>query len=79
MAENGKRQEMSRNKQHGAVAKARKGRRLWVIFLIMAIAATAFLLVGWMRRPAAGDLGAARATFTARRDELCGSATVTVR
>ncbi|MHC4627180.1 MAG: efflux RND transporter periplasmic adaptor subunit [Planctomycetota bacterium] len=61
---------MGRNKRHSAVAKARKGRRLWVIVIIMAIAATAFVLAGWMRRPSAGDLGAARATFTARTDEL---------
>ncbi|KPK40880.1 MAG: hypothetical protein AMJ65_10310, partial [Phycisphaerae bacterium SG8_4] len=61
---------MGRNKRQGTVAKARKGRRHWLIVLVMAIAATAFVLAGWMRKPAADDLGAARATFTARRDEL---------
>jgi len=77
MADNGKRQKMGENERHGAVAKARKGRRLWVIVLIMVIAATAFVLAGWMRRPAAGDLRGARATFTARTDELIITVTVT--
>ncbi|MBL7189129.1 MAG: efflux RND transporter periplasmic adaptor subunit [Phycisphaerae bacterium] len=70
MADEGKRQKRGRNERGGAVAKARKGRRLWVIVLFMAIAATAVVLTGWMRRPAAGDLSGGRATFTARTDEL---------
>ena len=69
-ADNRNRQKMHVDRRGGSVAKARKGRRRWVIVIIMAIAATAFVLAGWVRRPAAGDLGAVRATFTARTDEL---------
>ncbi len=67
---------MSRNERGGG-AKARKGRRLWVVVLIMAIAAAAVVLAGWMRKPAAGDLGTGRATFTARTDELIITVTET--
>ncbi len=51
-------------------AKTRKRGRLWLIVLFLAIAGTAIVLSGWMRRPGQNDLGKVRATFTARKDEL---------
>jgi len=57
--------------------KARKGRRLWVIVLIMAIGAMAVVLAGWMRKPVDGDLSRGRPTFTARTDELIITVTET--
>ena len=57
-------------KRQESCAKARRGGKFWVIVPILAIAGTAVVLSGWMRRPAENDLGKARATFTARKDEL---------
>lgn len=71
MADNSKRQ------RGGGDAKANGGRRLWVIVLLMAVVATALVLAGWMRKPAAGDLGRGKATFTARCDELIITVTET--
>lgn len=71
MADNSKRQ------RGGGDAKANGGRRLWVIVLLMAVVATALVLAGWMRKPAAGDLGRGKATFTARSDELIITVTET--
>lgn len=52
------------------VGKPGRARRLWVIVPLLAVAGTAFVLSGWMRKPAKNDFTNARATFTARKDEL---------
>ncbi|MHC4300744.1 MAG: efflux RND transporter periplasmic adaptor subunit [Planctomycetota bacterium] len=41
-----------------------------MIVSLLAVAAGAIVLSGWIRKPAADDLGGGRATFAARRDEL---------
>ena len=69
MARDNKRQEGGGNGRPGG-AKGRKGRRLWVILPLLAVAGTAFVLTGWMRTPAQSDLSKAGATFMARKDEL---------
>ncbi len=70
MADNQKKQKGGGNGRPGGGVKARKGRRLWVVISLLAVAATAVVLSGWIRKPAQSDLGRARATFTARKDEL---------
>ncbi|MHC4169398.1 MAG: hypothetical protein ACYSWQ_20820, partial [Planctomycetota bacterium] len=57
-------------KRQKSGAKARRGRKFWVIVPILAVAGTAFVLSGWTRKPAQNDLSKTRATFTARKDEL---------
>ena len=58
-------------------ARTSKSRRLWVIVPLLTFVVTAFVLAGWMRKPAASDLGGPRATFTARTDELIITVTET--
>ena len=58
-------------------AKGRSKKRLWVILSLLAIAATAFVLSGWIRKPADDGLGNSGATFQARKDELIITVTET--
>ncbi|MEA3224617.1 MAG: efflux RND transporter periplasmic adaptor subunit [Planctomycetota bacterium] len=70
MTEKQKRQKGGGNGRPGGNAKARKGRRLWVVIFLLGVVATAIVLSGWIKKPTQSDLGRARATFTARRDDL---------
>ena len=65
-----KRQTASRNgRQNGRVAK-RKGKRIWLIALLLIIVVTAFVLSGWMRTTSSADTGFTGGTFTVRKDDL---------
>lgn len=70
MAQNDKRQtENNKNGQNGR-APTRKGKQFWVIGSVLLIVLVAFVLLGWMRAPAAADADKAINTFTVRTDDL---------
>jgi RND family efflux transporter MFP subunit len=77
MAKHEKRQKGAENGLQGGRVKARKGRRLWLIVFLLVIAATAFVLSGWIRKPASANADDMRNTFTARKDELIVTVTET--
>jgi len=70
MAQNGKRQiENGKSGQNGR-APTGKGKRFWVIGTVLLIVSAAFVLLGWMRTPAAADANKVTSTFTVRTDDL---------
>jgi HlyD family secretion protein len=65
-----KRQTAGRNgRQNGRVTK-RKGRRIWLIALLLIIVVTVFVMSGWMRSTSSADTGFTGGTFTVRQDDL---------
>jgi RND family efflux transporter MFP subunit len=50
--------------------RAGKGKQLWIIGSVLLVIAAAFVLLGWMRTPAAADANKAISTFTVRTDDL---------
>ncbi len=77
MAKYEKRQKGAENGRQRGGVKARKGRRLWLIVFLLVIAATAFVLSGWIRKPSSDDAENMRGTFAARKDELIITVTET--
>ena len=65
-----KRQTASRNGRQGGSVTKRKGKRLWIIALLLIIVVTALVLSGWMRTPSSADTGNKGATFTVREDDV---------
>ena len=51
-------------------AKAGIRKRLWIIGFLLLIVVAAFVLAGWIRRPASTDAGKVNNTFTVRIDDL---------
>ncbi|MHC4329211.1 MAG: efflux RND transporter periplasmic adaptor subunit [Planctomycetota bacterium] len=70
MVKHDKRQNGTENVRQGGSVKARKGRRLWLIVILLVIPAAAFVLSGWIKKSSSADAENMRSTFTARRDEL---------
>jgi len=70
MAVNGKRQVENAKSGRGGRATAGKGKRFWVIGSVLLIVSVAFVLLGWMRTPAATDADKVTNTFTVRTDDL---------
>jgi len=70
MAQNGKRQTENGKSGQGGRATAGKGKRFWVIGSVLLIVSLAFVLLGWMRTPAAADADKVINTFTVRTDDL---------
>ncbi|MHC4425837.1 MAG: efflux RND transporter periplasmic adaptor subunit [Planctomycetota bacterium] len=70
MADHKKRQTEAGNGRRGGYGRARKGKLLLVIAIILVIAATAVVLSGWMRTPASTGTGKVGSTFTVRKDDL---------
>jgi len=61
--------------ENGKSSQARRttagnGKRFWVIGSVVLVASAAFVLLGWMRTPAAADADKAINTFTVRTDDL---------
>ena len=70
MAKNDKRQtENNKNSQNGR-APTRKSKQLWVIGSVLLIISAAFVMLGWLRAPAAADADKAANVFTVRTDDL---------
>jgi RND family efflux transporter MFP subunit len=65
-----KRQAASRKGRQGGSVPKRKGRRLWIIALLVTIVVTALVLSGWMRTSSSADTGNIGGTFTVREDDL---------
>ncbi len=59
----------SKNGRQGGTGK-RKGKRFWIIILLLIIGGTAIVLSGWMRTPLSTDAEGASSTFTVREDDL---------
>jgi len=59
----------NKNGRQGGTGK-RKGKRLWIIVLLLVIGGAAIVLSGWMRTPLSTDAGGASGTFTVREDDL---------
>ena len=70
MTQNGKRQNENRNSEQHSPAPTSRSKQLWVIGTILLIISVAFVLLGWMRTPAAADADKATNTFTVRTDDL---------
>ena len=68
--DNEKRQNTSRNGRQSSRVTKRKGRRIWIIALLLIIVVTAFVLSGWMRTTSSADTGFTSGTFTVREDDL---------
>jgi RND family efflux transporter MFP subunit len=68
--DNEKRLKAGKNgRQSGRVNKS-KGRRIWIIALLLIIVVTGFVLSGWMRTTSSADIGSTSGTFTVRKDDL---------
>jgi HlyD family secretion protein len=66
-----KRLNTSRNgRQGGRGKKKSKGKRIWLIALLIIIAVTAFAMSGWMESSSSADTDIAGGTFTVRKDDL---------
>ena len=59
----------NKNGRQGGTGK-RKGKRLWIIVLLLVIGGAAIVLSGWMRTPLSTDAGGESGTFTVREDDL---------
>ena len=70
MAQSGKRQIENGKSGQSSRATAGKGKRFWVIGSVLFIVSVAFVLLGWMRTPAAADADKVINTFTVRTDDL---------
>ena len=70
MALNSKQQSENGNGGRGGRTTTGNGKRFWLIGSAILIVLVAFVLLGWMRTPAAADADKAINTFTVRTDDL---------
>ena len=70
MTEQQKRRTASKNGRQSRRITKRKGKRIWIVALLLIIVVTAIVLSGWMQTSPSADIGNSGGTFTVRKDDL---------
>lgn len=77
MVNNKNEQTVNKNGRQGGIGK-RKGKRLWIIVLLLVIGGATVVFSGLMRTPLSTSAGGMTGTFTVREDDLVITVTESV-